>query len=276
MSADTPDAANAPGKLRFAATPEARVAYRVDGSGPGLVMVHGTGADGETNWWHLVEDLARHRTVVRPDYSGSGQTRDHGGPLSIPMLARQVLAAADAAGLASFDLLGYSLGAAIAAHIAASHPGRLRKLVLVAGYANSADARLRLQFELWRRLIDTDRRALARVILLTGFSPGHLASWSERRSTEMLDLIVNTNDWEGMARQVELDAQLDIRADLPGIHAPTLVLGCRHDHMVPPAHARALAQAISGARYQELPAGHLAPLECPQDFLDAVLAFLLH
>lgn len=256
-----------------------QVHYLVDGQGPGLVLVHGTGADARSNWDHLVADLAVDNTVLRPDYSGSGGTRDDDGPLSLPLLASQVLAAADAAGLEAFDLVGYSLGACVGVQLAASHPARVRSLVLLGGLVSGADARLQLEFRLWQHLIRTDRPALARLILLTGFSPDFLASWSDQQVEDILQLILEGNWWEGMARQVELDLTLDIRELLPSVACPTLVLGCAHDHMVPPSHARALAAAIAGARYAELPAGHLAPLECPaafvaqtRDFVGAVRA----
>ncbi|MFX6819264.1 alpha/beta fold hydrolase, partial [Acinetobacter baumannii] len=88
--------------------------------------------------------------VIRPNYAGSGATRDDGGPLSVAGLAGQVLAAADAAGADRFDLLGFSLGAAVAAYLAGEQPGRVRKLILLAGFVSSADTRLTTQFELWR------------------------------------------------------------------------------------------------------------------------------
>ncbi len=64
----------------------ARVVYCKDGSGPGLVLLHGTGGNSESNWGHLVEPLAAHWTVVRPDYSGSGATQDEGEPLTSDFL----------------------------------------------------------------------------------------------------------------------------------------------------------------------------------------------
>ena len=252
----------------------AQVAYRVDGNGPGLVLVHGTGADSQSNWAHLVEQFTSDWTVVRPDYSGSGETQDHGGALTIEMLAEQVIAAANAATVAPFDLVGYSLGAAIVAYIAAEHPEQVRSVVLLAGAAKGSDSRLQLQFELWRDLIRTDRRALARVVLLTGFSPDFVTGWSRKQVDETIEMILTTNRWEGMARQVELDLKLDVSEQVKRIAKPTLVIGCTHDHMVPPSHARELASAIPGARYVEMQAGHLAPLECPDEFVQLVKDFL--
>ncbi len=252
----------------------ATVAYRTDGAGPALVLVHGTGGDARSNWDGMVGRLSQEWTVIRPDYAGSGDTRDDGRPLTTPYLAGQVIAAAQAAGAERFHLMGYSLGAGVAVEIAGTQPEKVASLTLLAGMASGADARLRLEFELWRDLIRTDRRAMARLILLTGFSPDALSGMGEAAVRQAVEDILSGVNWEGMARQTALDLTIDVEDRLDHIAAPTLVLGCTHDHMVPPAHARHLAERIAGAQYADLPTGHLAPMEAPDAVVDAVSAFL--
>ncbi|WP_323012008.1 alpha/beta fold hydrolase [Castellaniella sp.] len=118
---------------------DTHVTYAVNGQGPALVLVAGTGGNLDSNWAHLVDPLATHRMVVRPDYSGSGETTDPAGELSLDLLAAQVLAAAQAAGADRFDLVGFSLGACVAAQLAATHPGRVRSLTLLAGFSHGQD-----------------------------------------------------------------------------------------------------------------------------------------
>jgi len=252
-----------------------KVAYQVDGQGPGLVLVHGTGGDGTSNWGHLVERLGRYWTVVRPDYSGSGATVDDGRPLSVALLAAQVVEAARAAGAVPFDLVGFSLGAGVAAFIAAEYPADVRSVVLLAGFMSGADSRSQLEFGLWRDLIDGDRRALARLMLLTGFSPAFLRKLSVQQLEENVEALVANSAWQGMARQVALDLSMDVSEQVRHIAKPVLVIGCTQDQMVPPAHARALAEAIPGARYAELDSGHMAVFEQPEEFMRQVVEFLL-
>lgn len=253
----------------------AKVAYRVEGKGPGLVLVHGTGGNGETNWTQVVDRLSERWTVVRPDYAGSGETIDDGGPLAIETLSAQVVAAAEAAGAVPFDLVGFSLGAAVAIKIATDHPDKVRSVVLLAGFATGDDPRLRFQFRLWRDLIGRDREALARIVLLTGFSPAHLSSLSDDVIETAVQDIVAGNNWPGMARQVDLDLIVDVQAEAERISKPTLVIGCIHDHMVPSAHAKELVRIIPGATYAEVESGHLAPLEQPNDLIALIEPFLL-
>ena len=254
----------------------ARVAYRVDGAGPPLVLVHGTGGSAETSWTEMIDRLAGRWTVVRPDYAGSGETTDGGGALSLDALAAQVVAAAEHAGAVPFHLLGFSLGAVVAVKIAADYPERLRSVVPLAGMLTAADPRLQFQLRLWRHLIDTDREAMARLGLITCFSPAYVGRFDAATIEQAVASDLAANDWDGLARQVDLDMTLDVTAEAAKVAAPALVIGCRQDQILPPErHARALAAAIPGADYAELDCGHCAPFETPEALLDLVEPFLL-
>jgi 3-oxoadipate enol-lactonase len=262
------------GKMKTININGASVAYQVDGSGPGLVLVHGTGGNSQTNWGHMVNHFTPYRTLVRPDYAGSGETVDPEEHLTIERLAEQVVATAEDAGTVPFDLVGYSLGACVAAYIAATSPHLVRSLVLVAGMASGKDSRAQLQFDLWATMIKTDRRAFAQLLTLTGFSPDFFKKMTTAFIEQSVTLSVNTNNWEGMLKQTELDKRIDIQDILPQITCPTLVIGCTHDQMVPVAHSKALAASISNARYEELPTGHLVPFETPDKLAKLILDFV--
>jgi pimeloyl-ACP methyl ester carboxylesterase len=252
----------------------ALVSYRLDGSGPGMVLVHGTGGNSETNWAAMTEEFAKSHTVVRPDYSGSGDTTDQGGPLMLTQLAKQVAAAAEDAGAIPFDLVGFSLGAAVSIVVAAERPDLVRSLVLVSGFVSSADARQQAQFTLWRDLIRSDVHAMARLLLLSGFSPAFVSRMDHAQVADILEQIVRTMRWDGMARQVELDMEIDVTEYARRIHAPTLIVGCTQDQMVPIHHARAVADLIKGSRFVELDSGHVAPQERPEELAHLVRAFV--
>jgi 3-oxoadipate enol-lactonase len=233
--------------------------------GPGLVLLHGTGGDGRTHWDPVVAELRPGRTVVRPTFAGSAGTSDGWGVLTVDLLAAQALAAADDSGLTTFDLVGYSLGAAVAARVAARSPQRVNRLVLVAGFACSDDPRMRLEFGLWRDLIATDHEAAARLFMLTGFSAAYLSALGDEQIEAGVKAGVVGDDWAGMARQVALDAAIDVRADLAMVTAPTLSIGCTQDAMVGSAHARAIVGMVPGAAYAEIDAGHLVVFEAPAE-----------
>ena len=261
--------------MPFANTATARAHYTVEGNGPALLLLHGTGGDGFSHWGQLLRHLTPKHTVICPDYAGSGQTTDGGDPLQLDDLVTQIVAVADACGQTTFDLVGYSLGAVIAAVVAARHPQRVRSLVLVAGFAGGSDSRSELQFGLWRELIARDQALMARFILLTGSHPQWLSAQPSAVLEKRVTAIVKFTNWAGMARQADLDARVDIRAELALIQAPTLVIVGSQDQMVPRAQTQVLADGIAGATLQELDAGHLMTLEQPEALALAIAQFVM-
>ena len=219
----------------------------------------------------LIDSLAADRTVVAPNFSGSGGTPDDGSPLALGALAEQVAGAASDAGLERFDLVGYSLGAAVAAKLAAARPHAVRSLLLLAGWVRS-DVRTRFQFDLWQRLFEADKELFVRFAVHTGFGPAFFSNVDDatvEQTVEAFERIIA----RGTARQAELDAHVDLRADLRGIKVPTEVVGFTHDRMVPASDAHALAEGIEGAQYRQIDAGHLFPWEQPDGFAELITEF---
>ncbi|MEP4708444.1 MAG: alpha/beta hydrolase [Pseudophaeobacter sp.] len=259
--------------MYFTKSDGVRIGYRKEGTGPTLVLVHGTGGDGAGNWGDVTKDLSQDYTVIRPDYTGSGDTEDDGSTLSVEYFAEQVMAAVKDADVGNFAIVGFSLGAAVAVRIAADHADRVSGLILIAGFTRP-DPRLRLQFELWRDLISSDHAAMARLVFLTGFSPDAVSSWGFCGVEQAVRDTVKAQNWAGMARQIDVDIGLDVSDAVAKVRSPTLVIGGRHDHMVPPSHSKALAASINNASYIELPTGHLAPMERPDCVAREIRNFL--
>jgi pimeloyl-ACP methyl ester carboxylesterase len=87
---------------------------------------------GDVSHWNATLDhLKRARHVVAFDFSGHGGSPGAVGTYSIPELAKDVGAVADAQQMDAFVLVGHSMGAAVAAEYAGSHPNRVKALVLV-------------------------------------------------------------------------------------------------------------------------------------------------
>ncbi|MBK1696739.1 alpha/beta fold hydrolase [Rhodovibrio salinarum] len=247
-------------KIEYLQQDGARVGYRDDGDGQPLVLVHGTGGDGEANFAGLLPHLPGRR-VLRPDYAGSGLTDDPTEVLTLDRLIGQVVAAADHAGFDRFDLAGFSLGSAIATRLAALHPHRVDRLVLIGGFVTGGDPRSQLQFRHWADLARRDPEALARMMLLTGFSHEFLSRIGDIE--EVVSDMVKGSNWEGVARQSELDLRVDVSKDLSAIRAPTLVLGNRYDQMIDPVASTVLASGIADAALAWIEGPHLALMEEP-------------
>ncbi|MGV9376360.1 alpha/beta fold hydrolase [Nonomuraea sp. NPDC003707] len=239
------------------------VHYRRAGTGPGLVMVHGTGGDAVSNYAHLVPEFTGLRTVITPDYAGSGQTADPGGDLTLDLLAGQVAATFEGPS----DLVGFSLGAAVAVAVAAEHPELVRRLVLIAGWTHAEDSRLSLGLRTWARLAETDPESFAAFGPLVGFGPEYVSAVGA-------EALMAGEPPHGVRRQIELDLRLDIRDLLPKVTAPTLVVGNTRDYLIPVEHARALHAALPGSEYAELDSGHVVLHEKPAEVTTLVREFI--
>ncbi|MGW4243513.1 alpha/beta fold hydrolase [Nocardia sp. NPDC004722] len=251
-------------------TGPSNVEYLVAGTGPGVVLVHGTFAHAEANWTESIAELSDRFTVVAPNYAGSGATTAP-DTVTVDDLAAQVLAAADHAGLTTFRLAGHSLGAVTAATLAARHPDRVESLVLHAPWAVTG-TRGKAVFDLWQHLLRTDIAALARLLPLTVLRPETLAGWSTEVFEQTVAAFTDLLD-PRKAVQIAADRSADIRDLLPRITARTLVLGSAYDQVVPIAEQREVADAIPAAEYLEFEAGHALPLEDGAGFVKAIAAF---
>ncbi|HTF67085.1 MAG TPA: alpha/beta hydrolase [Edaphobacter sp.] len=92
-----------------------------------IVLVHGTMGKSE-DWSRVVEELSSSRSVIRPNYIERVAGRNSTNELAIQDLADEVVAAVRAEGKRRFDLVGGSLGAALATCIAAEYPEMVRSL----------------------------------------------------------------------------------------------------------------------------------------------------
>jgi pimeloyl-ACP methyl ester carboxylesterase len=113
-----------------------RIAYRIAGSGPAVVMVHGTTLS-QVIWrgFGYSRELADEFTVITPDLRGHGRSdKPHDRhAYSMESMVSDVLAVLDATGTDRAHFLGYSLGGRVGFSLAATHPERMLSFISAAG-----------------------------------------------------------------------------------------------------------------------------------------------
>jgi pimeloyl-ACP methyl ester carboxylesterase len=195
--------------------------------------------------------------------------------------ARAALAALDAAGVSRATVVGHSLGAAVAAWVAASAPERVARLVLVAPAANldslgAVDYLLAAPFVGWLASVG----AMAGGGLILGAGP--LRRWvaeatalDDRYLRSAGRMLLAPRAWRAFVRE-----QRFLVRDLPvlerrlkDITAPTTIVAGTADHVVPIAAARRLAGQIRDARLVEVAhAGHLLHVQHPGRLAEVIAA----
>jgi pimeloyl-ACP methyl ester carboxylesterase len=234
---------------------------------PAIVLLHGTGGTVERNYGRVLPMLANRYRVIGIDFA-----EDAGlGPVDLGHFSDQVKAVVADAGLEGFTLVGYSLGAVVAADVAADPAVSVDNLVLLGGWMRS-DAQQRLRVALWDGLYRTNSPESGRSAVLGAFSPRYLSLRTPAEIDALVAAANSGNDWQ--ARQMDLVGRIDISSRAPQIAARTLIVVGEFDTFAGARHAHDLLGAIDDSRLAALPTGHAIPTERPAQVSGLIDSFV--
>lgn len=233
-----------------------------------LVLVHGTAGSMDGHFGYILPMMAYRQRVIALDWSEpAGETLELA---DLVAQVRAVIAAELPDGPVS--LLGYSLGAVVAAQLAAEMGAKIANLILVAGWART-DTHQRLRNHVWRALRDQASPSVTEYMTFCAFSPAFM---NLRTLDEMIAAAGMLKMSRFVDKQMDLNTRIDIAAACETITARTLVIGCTHDVMVPRHHSRLLFGTIADARYTEIPSGHAVVHERAAELFHHIDRFTAH
>jgi len=274
-------------KRRTIALDGNRIAYRLAGKGPVLLLVHGMAGSWMT-WKRVMPALAERFTVLAPDLLGQGDSDKPRGDYSLGAHANTLRDLMDTLGYERATIVGQSLGGGVAMQFAYQFPERCERLVLV----NSGGLGHEVTFYL-------------RMLTLPGFESvfplfctprlrdagSRVARWLERagvRSTPARQEI-----WRSYASLADTESRraffrtlrevVDFRGQavsaLGRLHRaakiPTLILWGARDPFIPVRHAFEAHEAIPGSRLELFEdVGHYPHCEDPERFVSLLLEFI--
>lgn len=105
--------------------------YEIHGSGEPVVLLHGAFMTITNNWDGWISELAKTRQVIAVEMQGHGRTADIPRDITYENLADDVAALLNNLEIPRADLIGYSMGGAVAMQCAIRHPDRVRKAVII-------------------------------------------------------------------------------------------------------------------------------------------------
>lgn len=249
-----------PSKTRFFDSFDGtRLAWHEVGDGRAVVLLHGFFSDAKTNWirfGHAAAIAARGFRVVMPDLRAHGDSARPHDPAAYPRdaLTRDGHALMAHLGLTDYDLGGYSLGARTVSRMLVT--GATPRRVIFSGMGLEG-------------LIDTGRRAghFRHILTNLGQHPRGTPEW-------LAEAFLKTTGGDAQALLGIIDTFADTDAEaLATFDRPTLVVCGAEDQ--DNGSAPALADALPGARYVEVPGGHMSSVTKPElgqamaDFLAA-------
>jgi pimeloyl-ACP methyl ester carboxylesterase len=261
--------------------------YRMAGSGPVLVLLHGITCSSET-WEEIIPALAKHFTVIAPDLLGHGQSAKpmtEYSPGAYAALVRDLLVGLEQTRV---TLVGHSLGGGIAMQFSYLFPEMIERLVLVSsgGLGRELHGLLRLAAvpgaEVALRCV-----ASSRLLRVANGGLKLLGRTGLRASTDVREM------WRGFGTFADADTRraffhtMRTVVDPSGqrataanrlylaAHMPTLIVWGERDSIIPVAHAEAAHAGIEGSRLEVFDdAGHFPHIDSPFRFVSVLMDFI--
>ena len=271
-------------ETRYARSGDVAIAYQVLGEGPfDVVYAPGMVSHVELNWDDagisaLLRGIAEHARLIVFDKRGTGLSdRDVGVP-TLEERSDDIRAVMDAVGSPRAALVGISESAPISIVFAASHPERVSALVLYAGTARvlwAPDYQIGVPERAWCRRLEEGAEAFMTPGGLEAIARSGFPSADEGEVRALARIIrygASPAAFEALDR---MNMAIDVRAVLPVISAPTLVLRQREDPWITGERVRYLAERIPGAVLVELDGdGHIPTAEAARQILAQAIPFL--
>jgi pimeloyl-ACP methyl ester carboxylesterase len=233
----------------------ARIWYATYGTGAPVILLHG-GLGHSGNWGYQVPALVGvgYRAVVIDSRGHGRSTRDE-RPFSYELMASDVVAVMDRLDIKRAGLVGWSDGACTALVLAAQAPERAAGVFFFACNMDPSGTKEFVFTPVIGRCIGRHRQDYA-------------------------ELSATPDEFEGFFEAVGLMQQTQPNysaQDLARIGVPVAIVQSEHDEFIRREHAEYLARSIPGAELVYLEGvSHFAPLQRPELFNKAMLAFLGH
>jgi pimeloyl-ACP methyl ester carboxylesterase len=265
------------GPLRFA-TSGGAVAYREEGEGPPVVLIHGFPQSAHV-WRHAVPMLASRFRVLVPELLGTGASdRPAGVRLDLVAQAGYLGELLDGLGIERCAVIGHSFGGGIAQLLALDRPG-VDAMVLLASTA----------FDAWptavtREIQDTPPEQEVEELIAAGMRASLRYGMVEPDRLPPDDVETYVRAWSGpegvasflrFARQIDGLGLLERTEDLGRLEIPVLLFWGEQDPFYPPSVAERLNEAIPSSTLGLVPGcGHFLLDEAPETLVPMMFEYL--
>jgi 3-oxoadipate enol-lactonase len=265
--------------MPFDSVRDIQMYYEIQGKGPRLLYIGGTGGDLRQSPNIFETPLAQEFEILAYDQRGLGRTSRPDIAYTMADYAADADGLLDVVGWDHCPVMGVSFGGMVAQELALRYPHRVERLVLActssggaggASYPLHEFSQLPLEDRARRMVIISDTRLNE--------------SWRNANPKEFQELVnqlvtrfkvgADEPDREkGARRQLEARVDHDTYDRLPSLRLPVYICGGRYDGIAIPANLEALQKQIPGARLEFFEGGHLFLMQDPQAF-KRITAFL--
>jgi pimeloyl-ACP methyl ester carboxylesterase len=262
---------------RFAKVNGIKIAYRVQGAGPPLVLVMGYRLNSAAWPAAFVETLARQFTVITPDNRGTGLSDKPVHGYAIANMARDIHGLLEELEIPRVHMLGYSMGGGIAQEFVRQFPERVHSLMLCATMCGGARATYAKPSvtRVMREIDGMSPERIARRISQVTYAPAYLERHRALAEDQTRREIAFPTPLHAADLQFQAFAEFDGSTALAEIACPTLVLTGDLDELIPPQNSAMIASIIPNARLVVVPGGgHRVIWEAPDECIDVITEFI--
>jgi pimeloyl-ACP methyl ester carboxylesterase len=256
------------------------IAIDVTGNGPPLVLLHGVGAN-RFIWRHVSPRLGGERRVLAPDLPGFGESPPAGSGFGLGQVAAVLAEAVIEQTGGAFDLVGNSLGGAVALQLAADRPELVRRLVLAApaGFSPAPWPVAEMAGRLAGPAIRLRRMVGAPVagvpVVRRALLWGAIAEPQRLPSDDARTMLLGSRGSSRIGAAVTAVLRADMRPVLARVDAPLGLLWGERDRVVPISTLELIRSSHPHVVVETIPdAAHVPQLERPEEFVSGLLGLL--
>ena len=264
-----------------------RVIYRVAGSGPPIVLIHGM-LNSSSHWRAVASDLASEYTVIAPDLIGHGDSAAPRGDYSLGAHAASIRDLLAAIGIDQATIVGHSLGGGVAMQFFYQFPQRVERLVLISsgGLGREVKPALRsaalpgvsalLALTIRPRLLGALAQGGAR-LRERGVRSGVYLQAAARALGPLQNADARQAFLHTLRAVIDVHGQRVSATDRLYLleSLPTMIVWGERDNTIPLAHGRSAHEAIPHSRFRTLAdAAHFPHLDDPEGLSQLLREFM--
>lgn len=250
------------------------VAYREEGTGLPLILIHGL-SDDSTLWAPVMPEFSKQHRTIAVDVRGHGHSGKPDTPYSIQLFSEDLAGFLERLKISQTHLIGLSMGAAIAQQFTLDHPEQVRSLTLLSAFSYS-DPHLQNTLAYLRSTIvqggfPTFFDEAVRLVVTPEFASANADAIAEMKTRS-----IQVNFSKAILQAIDACLGFNVKDRISQVSCPTLIVSGEEDVLTPLHLAEQIHRSIAGSQWRILEGvGHnlLIPEKIPE-LTRLILGFL--
>lgn len=219
--------------------------YKIDGAGEAIVFIHGL-SDSLLYWEFLANNLKKDYKVLRIDLRGHGETERGNNEITIDLLCEDLRNLLDELYIENINLVGFSLGSAVALDFTIRYPQMVSSLVLMSCFYKP-DEQSKDILSQFKSALNSSFDEFYDLLFSMSLCPSVIENNREELAF-LKKFASQTADMDAYIQSVDACLNFDVEDKLSQIDAPTLILAGKYDEILPLSSQQDLKNNIKNSK----------------------------